>query len=128
METKQHATKKPVGQQWIQRGNLKIPWGKWQWKHDNPKPMWCSKSSSKKEVYSYTSLPQETRKISKKQSNVTPKGARERRTNKTKSWFFEKINKIDKPLARLRKQGRRHKLPKSEMKQVTTVQITQTLE
>ena len=27
--------------------------------------------------------------------------------NKTKSWFFEKINKIDKPLARLtkKKQG-----------------------
>ena len=23
--------------------------------------------------------------------------------NKTKSWFFEKINKIDKPLTRLRK-------------------------
>ena len=23
------------------------------------------------------------------------------KTNKTKSWFFEKINKIDKPLARL---------------------------
>ena len=26
--------------------------------------------------------------------------------NKTKSWFFEKINKIDKPLARLIKQKR----------------------
>ena len=26
--------------------------------------------------------------------------------NKTKSWFFEKINKIDKPLARLIKIGR----------------------
>ena len=25
------------------------------------------------------------------------------RINKTKSWFFEKINKIDKPLARLTK-------------------------
>ena len=30
--------------------------------------------------------------------------------NKTKSWFFEKINKIDKPLARLiKKKGRRVK-------------------
>ena len=29
------------------------------------------------------------------------------KTNKTKSWFFEKINKIDKPLARLiKKKGR----------------------
>ena len=26
--------------------------------------------------------------------------------NKTKSWFFEKINKIDKPLARLTKKKR----------------------
>ena len=26
--------------------------------------------------------------------------------NETKSWFFEKINKIDKPLARLTKQKR----------------------
>ena len=25
--------------------------------------------------------------------------------NKTKSWFFEKINKIDKPLTRKRKKG-----------------------
>ena len=27
--------------------------------------------------------------------------------NKTKSWFFEKINKIDKPLARLIKKKRK---------------------
>ena len=82
------------------------------------------KSGSKREVYSDTSLPQETRIISNKQPNLTPKAARERRTNKakgsrrkeiiknrteineietkktiekiseTKSWFFEKINKI----------------------------------
>ena len=29
--------------------------------------------------------------------------------NKTKSWFFEKINKIDKPLARLMKKKKRQK-------------------
>ena len=93
--------------------------------------MGCSKSSSKREVYSNTILPQETRNISNKQPNVTPKAIRERRTknpkvsrrkeiiknrseknekemketiakiNKTKRWFFEKINKICKPLARL---------------------------
>ena len=34
----------------------------------------------KREVYSYTSLPQETRKISNKQSNFTYKGTRKRRT------------------------------------------------
>ena len=28
------------------------------------------------------------------------------KTNKTKSWFFEKINKIDKPLARFIKKKR----------------------
>ena len=44
-----------------------------------------TKSGSKREVYSYTSLPKETRKISSKQSNLTPKETRERRTNKTQS-------------------------------------------
>ena len=98
--------------------------------------MGCSKSSSKREVYSNTSLCQETRKISNKQSNLTPKGTRERRKtkpkvsrrkeiikiraeineiemkktiakiNKIKSRFFEKTNKINKPLARLIKKKR----------------------
>ena len=62
-----------------------MPRDKWQWKHDDPKPMGCSKSSSKREVYSYTSLPKETRKILIKQSKLTPKGTRERRRNKTQS-------------------------------------------
>ena len=36
--------------------------------------------------------------------------------NETKSWFFEKINKIDKPLARLKgKKGRGLKWIKLEM-------------
>ena len=38
-----------------------------------------SKNSSMREVYSHKSLPQETRKISNKQSNLTPKATRERR-------------------------------------------------
>ena len=33
-------------------------------KHDDPKPMGCSKSSSKREVHSNTILPQETTNIS----------------------------------------------------------------
>ena len=38
------------------------------------------------------------------------------RISKAKSWFFEKINKIDKPLARLiKKKGRRIKSTKLEM-------------
>ena len=36
--------------------------------------------------------------------------------NKTKSWFFQKINKIDKPLARLIKKKRRISATKLEMK------------
>ena len=38
--------------------------------------------------------------------------------NKTKIWFFEKINKIDKPLARLikKKKGRGFKSMKLEIK------------
>ena len=63
----------------------KIPRDKWQQKHDDPKPMGCSRSSSKRVVYSSTILPQETRKLSNKQPNLTPKATRERRTNKTQS-------------------------------------------
>ena len=36
--------------------------------------------------------------------------------NKTKSWFLEKINQIDKPLARFKKKGKRIKSTKLEMK------------
>ena len=92
--------------------------------------MGCSKSSSKREVYNNIISPQETRKISNKQHNFTPKAIRERKTKpkvtrrkelikiraetneietkktiakitETKGWFFEKPNKIDKPLTRL---------------------------
>jgi hypothetical protein len=38
------------------------------------------------------------------------------RINETKSWFFEKLNKIDRPLANLTKMKRKKpKLVKSEM-------------
>ena len=53
-------------------------------KRDDPKPMGYSKTSSKREVYSNKILPQETRKISNKKSNLTPKGTRERRRRKKK--------------------------------------------
>ena len=90
--------------------------------------MGCSKSSSKREAYSNTILPQETRNISnnltshlnqlEKEEQKNPKVSRRKeiikvrseinekemketiaKINKTKSWFLEKINKIDKPLA-----------------------------
>ena len=94
--------------------------------------MGCSKSSYKREVYSNTILPQETRKISnnltlhlgelEKEEQTKPKVNRRKeiikiraeineietiaKINETKSWFFENINKIDKPLARLIKKKR----------------------
>ena len=98
--------------------------------------MGCSKSSSKREVYSNTVLlkKQETSQINnltlhlkqlQKEEQKNPKISRREeiikirvkinekemkemiaKINKTKSWFFEKINKIDKPLARLIKKKR----------------------
>ena len=47
--------------------------------------MGCSKSSSKREVYSNTILPQETRKTSNRQPNFTPKTTGKRRTKKKKT-------------------------------------------
>ena len=91
--------------------------------------MRCRKSSPKREIYSNTILPQETRKTSNRQPNFTPKTTGKRRTKNPKvsrrkeiieirAEINEKevketterliklkpgslINKIDKPLARL---------------------------
>ena len=59
----------------IKKEIKEIPRNKWQWKPDNSKPTGCNKSSSKKEVYSNTILPQETRKASNRQPNSTSKAA-----------------------------------------------------
>ena len=53
-----------------------------------------SKSSSKRNVYSYTILHQQTRIISNKQPNLTPKAIRERRTKNPKVTRRKKIIKI----------------------------------
>ena len=98
--------------------------------------MACDESSCNREVYCSTILPQETNKTLNRQPNFTPKTTKKRRTknpkvsirkeiiksraeinekeiketivkiNKTKSWFFDKINKIDRPVARLIKKKR----------------------
>ena len=98
--------------------------------------MGFSKSSDKGKVQSKTSLPQETREnqinnltlylkqlekeemkhprvsrrkeIIKIMAEINAKETKETiaKINKAKSWFFEKINKIDKPLARLIKKKR----------------------
>ena len=56
--------------------------------------MGCSKSRSKREVYSYTSLPQETRKISNKQSKLTPKKLEKEEQTKPKVSRRKEIIKI----------------------------------
>ena len=46
--------------------------------------------------------------------------------NKTKSWFFEKINKIDKPLARLiKKKRQKNQINKIKVKKERLQQTTQ---
>ena len=47
--------------------------------------------------------------------------------NKTKSWFFKKINEIDKPLARLRKKKKERRInsTKLEMKKERLQQTMQ---
>ena len=79
MEAKQYATKQPMDHWRNQTGNQKIPWDKWTWKQEYPKAMAWSESSSNREIYSNTILPQETRKISNKQPNLTPKATREKK-------------------------------------------------
>ena len=93
------------------------------------------KSSAKRKVHSNTGIPQETRKklnnptlhlkqlekeetknprvsrrkeIVKSRAEINEKETKETivKINKTKSWLFEKINKIDKLLARLIKKKR----------------------
>ena len=68
----------------MKREIKKISRNKWQWEQNNSKPMGCSKSSSKREVYSNTILPKETRKTSNRQLYFTPKAIGKRRTTTTK--------------------------------------------
>ena len=114
--------------------------------------MGCSKSSSKREVYSSTILRQEKRKTLNRQQNFTPKttGKEEQKnpkvsrrkeiiknraekieketkeSNKTKSSFFEKINKIDKPLARfIEKEREKYQFNKIRNEMEKSQQTTQ---
>ena len=56
--------------------------------------MGCSKSSSKREVYSNTILPQETRKTLNRQPNFTPKATGKRRRKNPKVSRRKEIIKI----------------------------------
>ena len=98
-------------------------------KHESPKPQETSKGGHKSEAYSNSGLPKEGRKISDTQPNLMTKELEKEQqikpktrirqeiikiraeinaidTKKTveqiieiRSWFFERINKIDTPLA-----------------------------
>ena len=109
--------------------------------------MGFSKSSAKAKVHSRTNLPQETREnnltlhlkqlekeemknprrkeIIKIRAEINEKETKETiaKINITKSWFFEKINKIDKPLTRFIKKKREktqiHKI-RNENGEITT--------
>ena len=65
---------KPINQ----RGNQNIQWTQMKMKRQQSKIFGYSKSCSNREVDSNIGLPQEAGKISKKQPNLTPKGARKR--------------------------------------------------
>ena len=65
-------------------------------KHNFPKSLECSKSSSRREVHRDIGLPQETRKISNKQPKLPPKRIRKRRTNKPQSQQKEGNNKAQR--------------------------------
>ena len=117
---------------------------KWQWKH-NSKPMGCNKSSFRGKFITIQSYlkeqekhwidnltlylkqlekEEEQKKISRRKeiikiwAEINEKEVKETivMINKTKSWFFEKINKINKPLARLIKKKRKIESTKLEMK------------
>ena len=71
------------------------------------------------------------KEVLKIRAEINAKEAKETiaKINKTKSWFFERINKIDKPLDRnkpsSRKKGRKIKSIKLEMKMEKSQQTTQ---
>ena len=54
-------------------------------KQNGPKSLGCSKSCSKKIVYSNIGVPSEEKQISNKQTNLIYKGARKRKTKKTQN-------------------------------------------
>ena len=72
-----------------------MPRDRGQQKHDDPKPMEHSKSSSKRDVYSNTLLPQET--VSNKQPNLTPKKQKPQVSRRKEIIMIRaEINEIDK--------------------------------
>ena len=142
MQTKQHSTKKPMGQQ----GNQNTNWKKYLKTNDNENTtiqnLWDAtkavlrgkfiaiqfsliKEKSHIENWSYhlkqSEKEEQTKpKVSRRKDmikireeiNKTEIQKKKGKKNKTKSSFFERINKIDKPLARLTKKRERTQINK----------------
>ena len=127
----------------------------WKLKHNNPKPVGHCKSSAKgkfiaiqaylkkqeksqinnltlhlrqleKEEMKHTKVSRR-KEILKIRAEINVKETKETiaKINKAKSWFFEKINKIDKPLARLIKKQTEKNQTKLEMKMEKSQHTTQ---
>ena len=79
--------------------------------------MGCSKSSSKREIYSNTILPQETRKTSNRQPNLMPK-----QLEKEEQQQQQKTPKISRRKEMIKIRAKRNE---KEMKE-TTVKINKT--
>ena len=118
------------------REKSKSFWKQMKMNTQQPKTMGHSEGSPEREVHSNTGLPKKDRNISinnltlqmqelQEQQEAKPRVSRRKevimireelndietkrttqRINKSRSWFFENINKIDKPLSRLIKKKR----------------------
>ena len=125
--------------EWDQGRNQKDSGNKWKWTHNNPKLTGHRKGSPEREVHSNTGLPKKNRNILNEQPYTYKNSRNQRRAstrkeiskiraelndietkstilriNESSSWFFEKINNIDKPLSSLIKK-------KTERTQINTI-------
>ena len=87
----------------------------------NRQPNFTPKTTGKRR----TKTPKIRRKeIIKIRAEINEKERKETivKINKSQSWFFEKINKIDKPLARFKKKGGKNQINKirNEKGEITT--------
>ena len=77
-------------------------------KTSNRQPNFTPKATGKRRTTKKNPKISRRQEIIKIQAEINEKEMKETKVkiNKTKSWFFEKINKIDKPLAKLIKKKR----------------------
>ena len=89
----------------------------------NRKPNFAPKTTGKRRTKKKTPKISRKKEIIKIRAEIIKKKERTIvKINKTKSWFFEKINQIDKPLARLIKKKENNQINKirNETGEVTT--------